>query len=106
MNKTIALALTTEANQALAEQLAVSVLEQRLAACVSLKPVVSMYHWQGALERSEEVQLLIKTHPDRLAALQSMVMEHHSYSTPQWLCWSASGSDAYAAWLAESCLLS
>lgn len=100
------LVLTTEASAAQAEALAEAVLEQRLAACVELKPVHSLYRWQGQLERSDEVQLLIKTHPRCLQALETFVRQRHSYATPQWLHWPADASPDYAAWLAESCSLS
>ncbi len=100
------LALTTEANEALALQLAETLLERRLAACIALKPVQSLYRWQGQIERSSEVQLLIKTHPGCLAALEQAVRELHSYTTPQWLHWGAEASDAYAAWLNACCAIS
>ena len=85
MADTAILALTTEANPELAEQLAATLVERRLAACVALKPVTSIYRWQGQIERSEEVQILIKSHPALAAALEQAVRELHSYSTPQWL---------------------
>jgi periplasmic divalent cation tolerance protein len=100
------LALTTEANQALAEQLATALLERELAACVALKPVHSLYRWQGRIERSDEVQILIKSHPACGAALEEAVHSLHSYSTPQWLVWSAQAGEAYAAWLSECCAIS
>ena len=100
------LALTTEANQQLAEQLASTLVEQQLAACVALKPVTSIYRWQGQIERGEEVQILIKSHPARAAALEKAVRELHSYSTPQWLTWPAEAGEAYAAWLSECCAIS
>lgn len=100
------LALTTEASETLALQLAEAVLEQHLAACVALKPVESLYRWQGKLERSSEVQLLIKTHPSCLKALEQTVRELHSYSTPQWLHWPVDASGDYAAWLSECCSIS
>jgi periplasmic divalent cation tolerance protein len=100
------LALTTEANLQLAEKLASTLVERQLAACVALKPVTSIYRWQGQIERSEEVQILIKSHPARAAALEQAVRELHSYSTPQWLTWPAEAGEAYAAWLSECCAIS
>jgi len=100
------LALTTEANGALAEQLATTLVERQLAACVALKPVTSIYRWQGQIERSEEVQILIKSHPAKAAALEQAVHELHSYNTPQWLVWPAEAGEAYAAWLSECCAIS
>jgi periplasmic divalent cation tolerance protein len=55
------LALSTEAGQERAETLARAALDQGLAACVDLRPVTSLYRWQGAIETAEEVQILFKT---------------------------------------------
>jgi periplasmic divalent cation tolerance protein len=100
------LALTTEASAARAEVLADALLARGLAACVALSPVRSSYHWQGALESSEEVQLLIKSHPSLLPQLEEAVHRLHSYSTPEWIHWRAACSPAYGSWLAASCGLS
>ena len=92
------LVLTTEANETLAEALAQQLLEQRLAACVSLMPLRSRYRWRGAIERAEEVQLLIKTCPERLQDLLSALKSLHSYDTPEILHWSVQAGSGYAAW--------
>ena len=96
------LALTTEADAEKAEALAEALLERRLAACVALTSLRSLYRWQGQLERSQEVQLLIKTTPEQLPALAAAVHELHSYTTPEWLHWLAGSSAGYAAWVAAS----
>lgn len=92
------LVLTTEANETLAEALAQELLDQRLAVCVSLMPLQSRYRWQGAIERANEVQLLIKTCPDHLQDLLSVLESLHSYDTPEILHWSAQAGSGYAAW--------
>ncbi|MEO1001507.1 MAG: divalent-cation tolerance protein CutA [Cyanobacteria bacterium J06638_7] len=96
------LVLTTEADQERAEALARVLLERRLAACVALQPQLSLYHWQGGLQRGEEVQLLIKSHASRLAALEQVVRKLHSYATPEWIHWPARCSPGYGDWLLES----
>lgn len=106
MTANTVLVLTTEGSAALAEALARRVIEQRLAACVALKPVQSIYRWEGRIEQSEEVQVLIKTHSACLEALEALVRQQHSYATPQWLHWPVQASADYAAWLADSCALS
>lgn len=103
MAQPLTLCLTTEASEPLAEALARALVERGLAACVALSPVHSLYRWKGALERSREVQLLIKTHPHRLAELEAAVRELHSYDTPEWIHWPAEASAAYGAWVAEGC---
>ncbi|MCP9915445.1 divalent-cation tolerance protein CutA [Cyanobium sp. ATX 6F1] len=99
------LVLTSEANEELAETLARDLLERGLVACVSLHPVSSHYFWKGRLERSEEVQLLIKTRPEHLAELRLALQRLHSYDTPEWIHWPARTDGAYGAWVSESCAL-
>ncbi len=103
---TLVLALTTEGSATLAEALAQQLLERRLVACAALQSQRALYRWQGALEQADEVQLLLKTHPARLAELTKVVQQLHRYSTPEWIHWSASCSEAYGRWLVESCGLS
>jgi periplasmic divalent cation tolerance protein len=93
--------ITTESDTARAEQLARALVERRLAGCVSLLPLSSIYIWEGRLEHSEEVQLLIKTTPTQVDALQRAVLDLHSYDTPMWVQWQAQASDRYGAWLAQ-----
>jgi periplasmic divalent cation tolerance protein len=92
------LVLTSEASQEQAEALAAALLELRLVVCVSLYPVHSHYRWRGRLERSEEVQLLLKTTPELLLPLHSALLELHSYDTPEWIHWPAATSGAYGLW--------
>ncbi|WP_216904571.1 divalent-cation tolerance protein CutA [Synechococcus sp. CCY 9618] len=97
----LSLVLSTEADSERAEALARALLERGLVACASLHPVVSLYYWQGRLERSEEVQLLLKTSPERLQELRSALRELHSYETPEWIHWNATSDGPYGHWLLE-----
>ncbi|MFN9869927.1 MAG: divalent-cation tolerance protein CutA [Cyanobacteriota bacterium] len=94
------LVLTTEADQQQAEAMAALLLERGLVACVSLVPVRSLYRWQGRIERNEEVQLLMKTTPECLHALETAVRELHSYEIPEWIHWHASAGAPYGPWCA------
>ena len=102
----LSLVLTTEADRERAEALARDLLERGLVACVSLHPVVSLYRWQGQLEQSEEVQLLLKTTPAHLEALRQALTELHSYDTTEWIHWTAASDGAYGRWLLEQLPLS
>ncbi len=97
----LVLVLTTEANLERAEGLAEALLARGLVACVSLAPVISRYRWQGRATRSEEAQLLLKTHRPCLEALYQAVMELHSYDTPEWIVLEGHTRGPYGLWCAE-----
>ena len=103
MSPSLILALTTEANTETAEALARVLLERRLAACVALRQQRALYWWQGQIEDSAEVELLIKTTREQQQALEAAVHEHHSYETPEWIVWSAEASPGYGAWAEAAC---
>ena len=101
---TALIALCTCPDRESARTLALSLVEARLAACVNLLPgVESVYRWQGAVEQSEEVQLVIKTGADRLEALKSHILAHHPYELPEILAVEVgSGLDRYFAWIDDA----
>jgi periplasmic divalent cation tolerance protein len=66
-----------------AERAGRSIVEQRLAACVNILPgMVSHYWWQGAIERGEEVVMIIKTRASLAERVCAAVKAGHSYTTP------------------------
>lgn len=84
-----------------AEQLAEMIVERRLAACVQILPeMLSVYRWQGAVERSSEHLLLVKTTHVRFAELELEVRTAHSYETPEIIAVPiVANSEAYLDWL-------
>lgn len=97
------LVLTTAASRTEAESIARALVTDRLAACVSLLPVHSVYTWQGALEQQDEWQLVIKTDLTLFPALETKIRELHSYDVPEILALPiASGSADYLNWLGQS----
>jgi periplasmic divalent cation tolerance protein len=66
-----------------AEQVGRALVERRLCACVNILPgMVSIYWWQGAIERGEEVVMIIKTRATLAKKVGAAVKEMHSYTTP------------------------
>jgi periplasmic divalent cation tolerance protein len=106
MNRSAAAAvvvLTTVGADVDAAALARTLVEERLAACVSILPVMrSIYRWRNAIEDDREQQLLMKTSAERIDALRTRVLELHPYETPEWLVLDAAASEAYARWVGES----
>ena len=86
-----------------AELLARSLVEERLAACVNrLKPVQSVYRWQGKVEASEEELLVIKTKKELFRSLEKRVRALHSYAVPEIIALPViAGSTRYLRWLRE-----
>ncbi|WP_425600443.1 divalent-cation tolerance protein CutA [Luteimonas salinisoli] len=86
-----------------ADRIAAALVDERLAACVSVLPGVrSVYRWEGAVQREAEVLLLAKTAPARLQALTARVVELHPYELPEVIAVeSAGGLPAYLDWIAR-----
>ncbi len=97
--------LTTASSLDEANRLARVLVEEHLAACVSFIPAIqSIYRWRGNVESAAEVLMLIKSGTDQLAALESRLLELHSYETPEFLVLHVeSASHAYLEWL-HACL--
>lgn len=92
--------LVTAGSQTEAEQLAEALIAAKLAACVSILPIRSIYTWKGEVCRDSEWQLLIKTDLALFAALEEKIRQIHSYETPEIIALPiAAGSEAYLNWL-------
>lgn len=97
----VTLMLTTVPDSAVAQQLTADALAARLCACVTqLGTVQSSYHWQGAVETTQEIQLLFKTSAARASDLEQFILAHHPYDTPEIIAWHATASAAYGQWVA------
>jgi periplasmic divalent cation tolerance protein len=78
--------MTTCADREQAERLARRLVEQRLAACVSIgSPTVSVYPWEGRVEVEQEIPLSIKTSPKHIDNLKRAFDQIHDYDVPEML---------------------
>ena len=92
------------ADQAEAERIGRTAVEERLAACVNiLGPCRSIYRWQGAVEESDEVAAIFKTEAGKAETLIARVAELHSYEVPCAVTWPIVSAHApYRDWIEES----
>ncbi len=97
----LVIVFTTESNKIKAEELSKSILQDKLAACVSLKEVDSHYWWDGKLQHQKEVQLLIKTSSFKQKKLVSAIKKLSSYENPEVIFGFFSASDSYRQWIDE-----
>ena len=81
-----------------------ALVDERLAACVSvLHGITSIFAWEGKREEAAEALLVIKTESRRYAALEQRVLELHPYSVPEVLALTVeAGSPAYVQWVRDS----
>ncbi len=75
--------MTTAASRSEAERLARAVVEDRLAACVQMLAIGSVYRWEGEVTDADEVLLLVKTRTELYAALEAKIAELHTYEVPE-----------------------
>ena len=96
-----AIVLVTAPDLKTARALAKAALSARLIACANLVPKIeSHYRWQGKIETSTEVLLILKTQKSRLPALEKLVLARHPYDTPEFLVLPVSaGNKKYLNWL-------
>jgi len=76
--------LNTCPDQASADKLAAALIDQGIAACVSIVPGIrSLYRWQGQIESSQEHLLLIKTTRSHYNSVQQLICTQHPYELPE-----------------------
>lgn len=88
-------------DRAVADRIAEAAIEARLAACANvLAQVSSLYRWQGALERAEEVPLILKTRARHFDAVAALARSLHPYEVPSIVATPLEQAEAaYAGWL-------
>ncbi|GAB4032197.1 MAG: divalent-cation tolerance protein CutA [Elusimicrobiota bacterium] len=108
MENKYSVCMATVPNYALAAEIAESLVEKKLAACVNLLTnIKSVYRWQGKVEKSEEVILLIKTRSKLVRDVIQAVKEKHTYSVPEVIFYDISeGNEDYLDWIGANTLFS
>src|SRR4051794_18610720 len=93
--------LSTCASHADGERVARALVEGRLAACVNVVPGLrSYYRWQGALETSDEVLLLIKSSRELFDELKLALEKLHPYEVPEIVALPiVAGAENYLQWM-------
>ncbi|MDY6785889.1 MAG: divalent-cation tolerance protein CutA [Cyanobacteriota bacterium] len=95
--------LVTTSSREEGEAIASVLLENRLAACISLAPIHSIYMWKGKVNSDAEWQLMIKTDLTHFDALEAKIREYHSYEVPEIIALPiVAGSLAYLQWIGEN----
>ena len=96
--------LVTAPDMKVARKLAQLALKKRLIACANLVLALeSHYWWQGKLESSKEVLMILKTTSRNLRALEKLILKNHPYDTPEFVVLiPTAAAKRYLRWCIES----
>ncbi len=98
----VCVVMTTLPSREAAEELAVAVLEQRLAACAQIQAIDSFYWWDGEISSGQEQLIYFKTTVERYATLEEAIRRDHPYDTPEILRLAVDGgAQRYLDWIAR-----
>ncbi|MEN9207340.1 MAG: divalent-cation tolerance protein CutA [Gloeomargarita sp. GMQP_bins_120] len=94
--------LVTVGERSEADHIARVLVEEKLAACVGILPIESVYQWEGQWENQVEFQLVIKTVKSRYPQVEAKVRQLHSYDVPEILALPVvAGSESYLRWVLQ-----
>lgn len=100
MEEQATLIMTTVATDFDADVVCTALLEQGLAACVQELPITSRYRWQGELQQSGEILLLVKTTAAAAERAMRTIEAVHPYEVPEILALPVTGGlPAYLQWM-------
>ena len=94
---------TSVGDREAAEALAQMLVEARLAACVQIMPIESVYRWRDAIETAAEFLLFAKIRAADFTAVEAAIRARHDYDLPEIIAVPiVRGSAAYLDWLIAS----
>lgn len=96
--------LMTAPDRTRAEEIVDHLVREQLIACGTISVgVSSIYRWQGAVERADEILVIMKTTESQAARVIERVCELHPYEVPEVLFLPVTvGYEAYIQWVRES----
>ena len=94
--------ITTESNQNKASNIAKLLLEKKLAACVSIKQIDSIYKWDGDIKEDREFEITIKSKPELKKDLIIFLKKITTYDVPQILFKEFYSEKKYYDWLTKT----
>jgi len=95
--------LSTAGTKEEAEEIAHALVERKLAVCVNVVAIHSIYRWKGAVESSPEHLLIIKTTATAFDRVRAAITELSGYDLPECIQLPIeAGSQAYLNWIDDS----
>ena len=75
--------ITTESSKTNAMRLSKLLVQNKLAACVSMKQIFSIYKWDDGIEETKEFEIIIKSKPEFKDELIHFINKFSTYDVPQ-----------------------
>jgi periplasmic divalent cation tolerance protein len=84
-----------------AERIVRALVEEGLAACGNIVPgIQSIYRWQGRIESSAELLIMLKTTAGSMPSVINRIREIHPYDVPEVVALPVTaGNPAYLEWV-------
>lgn len=98
-NQEIFLVMTTEVDRKKAYKLADLLLKEKLIPCVTFKDVEAHFWWDGYINQSKEVQLIIKCKEANVKKVCNKISKWHSYKLPEIIYFRVSANKNYYDWV-------
>jgi len=89
----------TAGNMENASQIARELVSGRLAACVNMFPVSSIYRWKEKIEEDSEIAIFVKTDYSRFEEITRLIKSLHTYEMPAIEFWGIEGEREYLDWI-------
>ena len=94
------LIMTTFSKKKEAKKVSKKIISKRLATCIQIQKIDTLYAWHGEIQNENEYLLFIKTKSNRFKKLESFIKKHHSYKVPQIIQIPITkGSKEYLSWI-------
>ena len=91
--------ITTESSNANALRMAKLLIQNKLAACVSIKQIFSLYEWDDDIEESKEFEITIKSKLEFKDCLIDILNKISTYDVPQIIYKNYCSDEKYYDWI-------
>ena len=75
--------IATESSKTNAVRMAKLLIKEKIAACVSIKQIFSVYEWDDDIKETKEFEITIKSKPEFKDYLVDFLREISTYDVPQ-----------------------
>ena len=94
--------ITTESSKANALRMAKLLIKEKIAACVSIKQIYSVYEWDDDIQETKEFEITIKSKLEFKDYLIEFLNKNSTYDVPQIIYKKYHAEMKYYDWLSRT----